>query len=44
MEFYGGFLLNCKGSDDFHDVMMDRLRLFTIEAPPFTNRYFEYKH
>jgi hypothetical protein len=42
IHFYGGFLLNCKGSEDFHDVMMDRLRLFNVEAPPFTNRHFKF--
>ena len=40
---YGGFLINLKGSEDLHDVMQDRLRYFNVEAPPFSDRHFQFK-
>ena len=31
LPLFQGFLLNCKGSDDFHDSMMDRINLLNIK-------------
>ena len=34
---YKGWILNLKGSDDFHDIAQDRMRYFTIQLGDLSN-------